>query len=155
MEKPAPAQPALPGRAASKDRLTQLHKEKIMQRGKAVPLCHNSNVASRWMKGKTDRTGSLTAFFIGEDIGEVSNDGIPLMRELEQQLQTFGSHHRNKSSTIICTSKTEYPSPKTILTGEATPGCWEQPSAPRSKKTPWGQGRMMLRLEDLVLGCAL
>ena len=35
---------------------------------------------------------AVTAFFIGEDIGEVSNDGIPLMRELEQQLQTFGSH---------------------------------------------------------------
>lgn len=24
--------------------------------------------------------------------GEVSNDGIPLMRKLERQLQTFGSH---------------------------------------------------------------
>ena len=35
---------------------------------------------------------AVTAFFIGEDIGEVSNDGISLMRELEQQLQTFGSH---------------------------------------------------------------
>ena len=35
---------------------------------------------------------AVTAFFIGEDIGEVSNDGIPLMRELERQLQTFGSH---------------------------------------------------------------
>lgn len=35
---------------------------------------------------------AVTAFFIGEDIGEISNDGIPLMRELEHQLQTFGSH---------------------------------------------------------------
>lgn len=35
---------------------------------------------------------AVTVFFTGEDIGEVSNDGIPLMRELEQQLQTFGSH---------------------------------------------------------------
>ena len=35
---------------------------------------------------------AVTAFFIGEDIGEVSNDGIPLMHELEHQLQTFGSH---------------------------------------------------------------
>ena len=35
---------------------------------------------------------AVTAFFIGEDIGEVSNDGIPLMRELEHQLHTFGSH---------------------------------------------------------------
>ena len=35
---------------------------------------------------------AVTAFFIGEDIGEVSDDGIPLMQELEHQLQTFGSH---------------------------------------------------------------
>lgn len=35
---------------------------------------------------------AVTAFFIGEDIGTVSNDGIPLMRKLEHQLQTFGSH---------------------------------------------------------------
>ena len=35
---------------------------------------------------------AVTAFFIGEDIGPVSNDGIPLMHELEHQLQTFGSH---------------------------------------------------------------
>ena len=35
---------------------------------------------------------AVTAFFLGEDIAEVSNDGIPLMRELEQQLQIFGSH---------------------------------------------------------------
>ena len=35
---------------------------------------------------------AVTEFFIGENIGEVSNDGIPLMHELEHQLQTFGSH---------------------------------------------------------------
>lgn len=35
---------------------------------------------------------AVTAFFVGEDIGPVSNDGIPLMHELEHQLQTFGSH---------------------------------------------------------------
>ena len=35
---------------------------------------------------------AVTAFFIGDDIAEVSNDGIPLMRELEHQLQTFGNH---------------------------------------------------------------
>jgi len=34
---------------------------------------------------------AATAFFIGEDIGETVDDGIPLMRELEQQLRTFGS----------------------------------------------------------------
>ena len=33
---------------------------------------------------------AVTAFFIGENIAEVSNDGIPLLRELERQLQTFG-----------------------------------------------------------------
>ena len=35
---------------------------------------------------------AVTAFFIGEDIAEVTNDGIPLMHELEHQLQTFGNH---------------------------------------------------------------
>lgn len=35
---------------------------------------------------------ATTAFFIGEDFAEAANDGIPLLRELEQQLQTFGSH---------------------------------------------------------------
>ena len=37
---------------------------------------------------------AVTAFFVGEDIGEVSDNGIPLMRELGHQLQTFGSHLR-------------------------------------------------------------
>lgn len=35
---------------------------------------------------------ATTALFIGEEIGSAANDGIPLLRELEQQLQTFGSH---------------------------------------------------------------
>ena len=35
---------------------------------------------------------AVTAFFIGEDIAAISNDGISLKCELEQQLQTFGSH---------------------------------------------------------------
>ena len=35
---------------------------------------------------------ATTAFFIGEDFVEAADDGIPLMRELEQQLQAFGSH---------------------------------------------------------------
>lgn len=35
---------------------------------------------------------AVTAFFIEEDIGEIPGDGIPLMHELEHQLQTFGSH---------------------------------------------------------------
>lgn len=35
---------------------------------------------------------AVTAFFIGDDIGEVADDGIPLMRELEQQLRAFGAH---------------------------------------------------------------
>lgn len=35
---------------------------------------------------------AVTAFFIDGDIADTPNDGIPLLRELEQQLQTFGSH---------------------------------------------------------------
>jgi len=35
---------------------------------------------------------AVTAFFIGDDIGEVADDGIPLMRDLEQQLCAFGAH---------------------------------------------------------------
>ena len=35
---------------------------------------------------------ATTAFFIGEEIGPTDNDGIPLLRELEQQLRTFGGH---------------------------------------------------------------
>lgn len=35
---------------------------------------------------------AVTAFFIGEDITEVANDGIPLMRELEVYLKTFGNY---------------------------------------------------------------
>ena len=35
---------------------------------------------------------ATTAFFIGEDFVEAADDGIPLVRELEQQLQVFGSH---------------------------------------------------------------
>lgn len=35
---------------------------------------------------------AVTAFFIGEDFAEVSNDGIPLMRELEVYLKTFGNY---------------------------------------------------------------
>ncbi len=33
---------------------------------------------------------AVTAFFTDSDITEISNDGIPLLRELERQLQTFG-----------------------------------------------------------------
>ena len=43
-------------------------------------------------QGPFKYAAAVTAFFIGEDIAEVTNDGIPLMRELEHQLQTFGSH---------------------------------------------------------------
>lgn len=35
---------------------------------------------------------AVTAFFIGEDIADVANDGIPLMRELEVYLKTFGNY---------------------------------------------------------------
>lgn len=33
---------------------------------------------------------AVTAFFIGENLAQVDNDGIPLMRELEVYLKTFG-----------------------------------------------------------------
>lgn len=33
---------------------------------------------------------AVTSFFIGEDIGDAADDGIPLMRDLERYLQTFG-----------------------------------------------------------------
>lgn len=35
---------------------------------------------------------AVTAFFIGEDIAEVVNGDIPLMRELEAYLKTFGNY---------------------------------------------------------------
>lgn len=35
---------------------------------------------------------AVTAFFIEGDFAEVSNDGIPLMRELEVYLKTFGNY---------------------------------------------------------------
>lgn len=36
---------------------------------------------------------AVTAFFIGDDLSDgVADDGIPLMRDLERYLQTFGGH---------------------------------------------------------------
>lgn len=35
---------------------------------------------------------AVTAFFIGEDIADIDNDGIPLMQELEIYLETFGNY---------------------------------------------------------------
>lgn len=35
---------------------------------------------------------AVTAFFIDGDITEAANEGISLLRDLERQLQTFGSH---------------------------------------------------------------
>jgi len=35
---------------------------------------------------------AVTAFLAGEDVAGVSNNDIPLIHELEHQLQTFGSH---------------------------------------------------------------
>ena len=46
---------------------------------------------------------AVTAFFIGDNLGDVADNGIPLMRELERYLQTFGSHlqpyERDKDNT--------------------------------------------------------
>lgn len=35
---------------------------------------------------------AATAFLTGEDIGDIDNGGIPLLRELEVCLKTFGSY---------------------------------------------------------------
>ena len=58
------------------------------------PLTVDFGDTEYWIReqGPFKYGAAVTAFFIGEDIGQVSNDGIPLMRELEHQLQTFGSH---------------------------------------------------------------
>ena len=58
------------------------------------PLTVDFGDTAYWIEnqGPFKYGAAVTAFFIGEDIAEVSNDGIPLMRELEHQLQTFGSH---------------------------------------------------------------
>ena len=57
------------------------------------PLTVDFCSAGYWIgdQGPFKYGAAVTAYFIGEDIAEVSNDGIPLMHELEQQLQTFGS----------------------------------------------------------------
>ena len=58
------------------------------------PLTVDFGDTEYWIReqGPFKYGAAVTAFFIGEDIGPVSNDGIPLMHELEHQLQTFGSH---------------------------------------------------------------
>ncbi len=57
------------------------------------PLTVDFGSAGYWIgdQGPYKYGAAVTAFFIGEDIGETVDDGIPLMRELEQQLRTFGS----------------------------------------------------------------
>lgn len=42
---------------------------------------------------------AVTAFLIGEDIAEVTNNGITLMRELEVYLKTFGNYLRPYART--------------------------------------------------------
>ena len=58
------------------------------------PLTVDFGDTEYWIReqGPFKYGAAVTAFFIGEDIGPVSNNGIPLMHELEHQLQTFGSH---------------------------------------------------------------
>ena len=58
------------------------------------PLTVDFCSAGYWVgnQGPFKYGAAVTAFFLGEDIADVSNDGIPLMRDLERQLQTFGGH---------------------------------------------------------------
>lgn len=58
------------------------------------PLTVDFGDTEYWIReqGPFKYGAAVTAFFVGEGIGPVSNDGIPLMHELEHQLQTFGSH---------------------------------------------------------------
>jgi len=58
------------------------------------PLTVDFGSAGYWIsnQGPYKYGAAVTALFCGEDIGDAVNDGIPLMRELEQQLRTFGSH---------------------------------------------------------------
>jgi len=58
------------------------------------PLTVDFGSAGYWIgdQGPYKYGVAVTAFFIGEDIRDFADDGIPLMRELEQQLRTFGNH---------------------------------------------------------------
>lgn len=58
------------------------------------PLTVDFGETEYWIgeQGPFKYGAAVTAFFVGEEIGEVPNEGIPLLRELEHQLQTFGSH---------------------------------------------------------------
>lgn len=60
----------------------------------SFPLTVDFADAGYWIsnQGPFKYGEAVTAFFIGDDIGEVADDGIPLMRELEQQLRAFGAH---------------------------------------------------------------
>ena len=57
------------------------------------PLTVDFGDTTYWIEnqGPFKYGAAVTVFFIGENIAEVSNDSIPLMRELEHQLRTFGS----------------------------------------------------------------
>ena len=56
------------------------------------PLTVDFCSAGYWIgdQGPFKYGAAVIAFFTDGDIAEVPNDGIPLLRELEQQLQTFG-----------------------------------------------------------------
>lgn len=56
------------------------------------PLTVDFCSAGYWIgdQGPFKYGSAVTAFFTDGDIAEVPNDGIPLLRELERQLQTFG-----------------------------------------------------------------
>ena len=57
------------------------------------PLTADFCSAGYWIgdQGPFKYGAAVVAFFTDGDIAEVPNDGIPLLRELERQLQTFGN----------------------------------------------------------------
>jgi len=60
----------------------------------AFPLTVDFADAGYWIgnQGPFKYGSAVTAFFIGEDISEVDNDGLSLTRELEVCLKTFGNY---------------------------------------------------------------
>ena len=59
------------------------------------PLSVNFGSGGYWIgeAGPYKYGAAVTAFFIGDDLADsVADDGIPLMRDLERYLRTFGSH---------------------------------------------------------------
>lgn len=60
----------------------------------AFPLTVDFGNSGYWIgaAGPYKYGAAVTAFFIGDDLGDVADDGILLMRDLERYLRTFGGH---------------------------------------------------------------